>query len=107
MSKRDLQKRTRQDPLIAQVINCVDRGWPSDRKQIPAELLTFYEKCETLSFENILLWQGQIVVPTALHRNVLTHYMRVTRVYGPCGLARYYVWWPHIDDDVKTYVKQM
>eukprot|EP00731_Ephydatia_muelleri_P021050 Em0013g777a len=72
MSKRDLQKRTRQDPLLAQVINCVDRGWPSDRKQIPAELLTFYEKRETLSFEeNILLWQGRIVVPTALHRNVL------------------------------------
>eukprot|EP00731_Ephydatia_muelleri_P010462 Em0005g1048a len=71
MSKRDLQKRTRQDPLLAQVINCVDRGWPSDRKQIPAELLTFYEKRETLSFENILLWQGRIVVSTALHRNVL------------------------------------
>ena len=72
MSKRDLQKRTRQDPLLAQVINCVNRGWPSDRKQIPAELLTFYEKRETLSFEeNILLWQGQIVFPTALHRNVL------------------------------------
>ena len=72
MSKRDLQKRTRQDLLLAHVINCMDRGWPSDRNRIPPEILTFYEKRETLSFkENILLWQGRIMVPTVLHRNVL------------------------------------
>ncbi|KAL5470941.1 hypothetical protein EMCRGX_G029003 [Ephydatia muelleri] len=108
MSKRDLQKRTRQDPLLAQVINCVDRGWPSDRKQIPAELLTFYEKRETLSFEeNILLWQGRIVVPTALHRNVLdTLHEGHPGIWAMRALARYYVWWPHIDDDVETYVKK-
>ena len=108
MSKRDLQKRTRQDPLLAQVIRCVDRGWPSDRKQIPAELLTFYEKRETLSFEeNILLWQGRIVVPTALHRNVLdTLHEGHPGIWAMRALARYYVWWPHIDDDVETYVKQ-
>ena len=72
MSKRDLQKRTRKKPLLAQVFNCMDRGWPSDRNRIPAEILTFYEKCEALSFgENTLLWQGLIVVTTVLHRNVL------------------------------------
>ena len=44
-----------------------------DRSKVSPEFTTFWEKRESLSFENgILLWSGRIVVPFALRKQVLT-----------------------------------
>ena len=47
----------------------MERGWPQDREKIPEHCVTFYEKRESLSFEEgILLWGGRIVVPEVFRK---------------------------------------
>eukprot|EP00731_Ephydatia_muelleri_P007324 Em0003g1572a len=108
ISKKELQRLTRQDPLLSRVILYMERGWPNDRKLIPQEYMTFYEKRDSLSFEeNILLWQGRIVIPKPLHDAVLaTLHDGHPGIWAMRALARFYVWWPNIDEEVEMYVKK-
>ena len=108
ISKKELQRLTRQDPLLSRVILYMERGWPNDRKLIPQEYMTFYEKRDSLSFEeNILLWQGRIVIPKPLHDAVLaTLHDGHPGIWATRALARFYVWWPNIDEEVEMYVKK-
>ena len=96
---------TRQDTLLSRAILYMERGWPNDQNLIPQECMTFYEKRNSLSFkENILLWQGSIVIPKPLRDAVLA-----TLHDGHPGiwaLARFYVWWPNIDEEVEIYVNK-
>eukprot|EP00731_Ephydatia_muelleri_P006604 Em0003g852a len=108
ISKKELQRLTRQDPLLSRVILYMERGWPNDRKLIPQEYMTFYEKRDSLSFEeNILLWQGRIVIPKPLHDAVLaTLHDGHPGIWAMRALARFDVWWPNIDEEVEMYVKK-
>ena len=76
----------------------MERGWPNDRKLIPQECMTFYEKRDSLSFEeNILLWQGRIVIPKLLRAAVLaTLHDGHPGIWAMRALARFYVWWPNM-----------
>ena len=107
ISKKELQRLTRQDALLSRVILFMERGWPNDQNIIPPKCTTFYEKKDSLSFENILLWQGRIVIPKQLCDAVLaTLHDGYPGIWAMRALARFYVWWPNVDEEVETYVKK-
>ena len=107
MTKSELRNLTLKDAVLKQICSYVERGWPQDRARIPEHCVTFYEKRESLSFEEgILLWGGRIVVPEVFRKKVLqTLHEGHPGIWAMRALSRFYVWWPKIDDEVEQYVK--
>ncbi|BES91381.1 Hypothetical Protein NTJ_04187 [Nesidiocoris tenuis] len=68
--KNSFQDATKADPVLSQVLEFVEKGWP--RKQTPATN-PFYQIRERLCHEdNLLLLDDRIVVPSGLQRYVIT-----------------------------------
>ena len=107
LTRKDLQRESQRDEVLKRVIAYVDRGWPVDRSKVSPEFTTFWEKRESLSFENgILLWSGRIVVPYSLRKQVLTLlHEGHPGVWAMRALARFYVWWPRIDSEIEVFLK--
>ncbi|KAI0988330.1 hypothetical protein GJ496_011114 [Pomphorhynchus laevis] len=103
LSSHELQKASHTDTQLRRITRYVRFGWPSKVQDIDK---TFGFRRNELSYENgILMFQQRIVIPEALHRCVLRilhegHSGEVTmKTY-----ARYYVWWPKLDNDIHNYV---
>ena len=108
LTRRELRKQTASDAVLSQIIKYVERGWPIDKRLIPSGLCTFYEKRDTLSFEEgILLWQGRIIIPDIFRKTVLSMlHDGHPGIWAMRALARFYVWWPSIDKEVEEFVKK-
>lgn len=107
VTKATLQKQTILDVTTAKVVAYLERGWPMDKKKLPPELHTFFEKREALSYEDkILLWQGRIVVPAKLRQGILKAlHEGHPGAAAMKSLARFHVWWPNIDDQIEQFVR--
>ena len=57
LTERELRKQTVRSSLLSRVIAYVDRGWPRDRSLVPSELLTFYEKRDSVSYKD---WHSNV-----------------------------------------------
>ena len=108
LPKRELRKQTTRGAALCQIIKYISRGWPMDKKQIPPELWTYYEKRDLLSLEEgILMWQERIIVPSTFRKTVLSVlHDGHPGIWAMRALSRFYVWWRGIDKDVQNHVKQ-
>ena len=106
ISRRQLRQKTVCDTALSQVIANMERGWPANVTSLPKELHTFFEKRTELSVEeDVLLWRGRLVIPAALKETMLQ--LLHEGHPGVCAmreLARFYAWWPCIDNDIEHHV---
>lgn len=106
VSASQIKIGTQRDPILSQVLRCTLEGWPA--VEYSEELKTYHSKKLELSVEDgCVLWGIRVIIPTKLREEVLEElheaHPGVSRMKA---LARSYVWWPNLDQDIEKKVKK-
>lgn len=108
-----ITKATQQSKVLTQVKEFIRNGWPATNKQLQnsnclTELQQFFNRRESLWLINDNIMYGErLVIPTGFHKRVLRQLHRGhPGIQRMKAVARSYVYWPNIDQDIEFYVKQ-
>ena len=113
LDARLVAKETRADPILSKVAMYVLDGWPQNLDSIAGHdidlsgLKCYWNRREQLTLEQgCVTWGNRVIIPQKLRKDVLAmiHATHVGQV-GMKSLARSYVYWPKIDEDIDTLVK--
>ena len=90
---------TRYDPILSQVLKCMLEEWPS---QVSPELQPFSSRNYELTTIDWCLSWGMTVIIKAKHRKLGLEELHIGHlgIVRVKSLARIYVWWPKIGQDI-------
>ena len=105
---QEVKSATKKDRVLAQVKRYIQEGWPAT-KNLPEEVKVFAHKKEELTVEDdVILWGPRVVIPD--NPNMKERILEELHSTHPGivkmkALARSYVWWPRIDNQLEQQVK--
>lgn len=106
MTAREIENATRKDPLFSKVLDRTLQGWPEYMDKSDP-LRPFFVRKNELSVElGCVLWGCRVLIPPSLQKNIIQ--MLHEEHPGICrmkSLARSYVWWPNLDEQIESVVK--
>ncbi|XP_062709570.1 uncharacterized protein K02A2.6-like [Aedes albopictus] len=100
---------TRKDPVLQQVMNFLKEGWPAQPKQIAdPDVKKYFARRDGLQVvDDCIMFGDRIVVPLKFRRRIVRQLHRghpgMDRMKS---LARSYIYWPNVDDDVTQFVQE-
>ena len=103
-----VSRLTRLDSVLSKVLKFVLEGWPSRLTKYQEDIRPYFERQTELSTEQgCVLWGSRIIVPEKLREEVLELlHLAHQGVVAVKALARSYVWWPRINDDIEKMTKK-
>ena len=101
LTAAQIRNMTDQDPVLAKVKHYTQNGWPATVTD--EQLQPYSNKRDELSLEDgILLWGSRVVVPPQACDTVHAAHIGIARMKS---LTCQFVWWPKIDSDLESKVR--
>lgn len=99
-----VRDETQKDPLLSHVFRYTMQGWPS---VVDPELVPFKSRQNELTIDNgCLLWGTRVIIPKKLRDAVLLELHETHQgITKTKMLARCYVWWPQMDNDIEHMIQ--
>ncbi|XP_055622834.1 uncharacterized protein K02A2.6-like [Toxorhynchites rutilus septentrionalis] len=104
-----IAKATQDDPVLQEVITFISNGWPNRASDIRTPAVhPFFSRREGLQVsQDCVMFCDRVVVPERFRKRIIRQLHRghpgIDRMKS---LARSFVYWPNIDDDVESFVRQ-
>ncbi|XP_038119282.1 uncharacterized protein K02A2.6-like [Culex quinquefasciatus] len=107
LSFRVVERDTQVDPLLKKIYRYLRNGWPQKHTIVDSEILRFFARQDSLStVDGCVLFGERLVIPERHRQRCLRQLHQghpgISRMKA---IARSYVYWPSIDDDVEALVK--
>ena len=102
----ELQKATKTDEDLQQLMTIVQEGWPEERKQVPFQLQAYFPFREEISFQNGLLFKGERIIVPEKMRNYIAELLHQAHQGSQSCLrrAREVVYWPGMGEQLLQLV---
>ncbi|XP_055604664.1 uncharacterized protein K02A2.6-like [Uranotaenia lowii] len=107
LSFKVIEKDTQSDPELRKVFRYVKDGWPPDAGTTDPEIKRYFSRRDSLTtFDGCILFAERLVIPER-HRNRCLKQLHLGHpgIQRMKAIARSYVYWPTLDDDIAAYVK--
>ncbi|XP_029156062.1 uncharacterized protein K02A2.6-like [Nylanderia fulva] len=102
-----LAEESKKDKSISQIIKYVMSDWPNEKDLADANKCFYSKRSELTVDKGCLFWGLRAAIPTDMQKLILNElhatHLGIVKIKM---LARSYVWWPTINSDIESLVKE-
>ena len=102
----DFQQKTKDDPILQQLKDTTELGWPERREAVPSEIRTFYSYRDELTVQGEILFRGNRVAVPAIMRSEMLKNIHASHIgiEGSVQQAREILYWPEMTAAIRSHV---
>lgn len=103
----DIRGATVKDETMQRLSKIITTGWPSDKNNLPAEVLPYYSYRDELTAQDGIILRGdRVVIPKSLRLDMKGKVHAGHPGINAClRRARQLIFWPGMSNDIRSYVE--